>query len=116
MYIKKVFCAIMAMTAAAVYAETVKGIVDLNMYPGLEDIALAYERSEHDDLRKVALELIESRGEDRKKVNIANKAVVALQSLSDFKTIRQTVVGGEGNFVTAIYDTDPDCRVFAVMR
>ena len=103
-----------AIFAATVCAETFKGAVSVSLYPSVEELAQAYAKSEDADWRKVAADLIASRGEVQKKTSIANKAVVELQTLSGFNTIRKVVVGDDGSFSIEHVDKDSDCRVFCV--
>jgi len=109
---KFLFSVAMAIAAASACAEAVKGVVGVSLYPSIEDVALAYERSAERDLRKVSFELAESQAEASKKIIIDGKSVVELQTLPGFKTLRKAVVGKNGEYVTEIKDEDPDCRVF----
>ena len=110
---KLLFCALLAMGLSEIIADdVVKGKVGFSLYPTIEDIADAYEKSETDDLRCVAADLVSSRNVERKKYSLANAAEVELQALPGFKVLRKVKVNDKGEYITKIKDDDPDCRVF----
>ena len=110
---KLLFCAWLSMVLSEIRADdVVKGKVGFSLYPTIEDIADAYEKSETDDLRCVAADLVSSRNVERKKYSLANAAEVELQALPGFKVLRKVKVNDKGEYITKIKDDDPDCRVF----
>lgn len=110
---KLMFCVVLFMVATVVNAdEAVKGMIGFSLYPTIEDIAAAYEKSEMDDLRCVVADLVSSRNVERKKYSLANAAEVELQALPGFKVLRKVKVNDKGEYITKIKDDDPDCRVF----
>ena len=90
---KLLFCALLSMVLSEIRADdVVKGKVGFSLYPTIEDIADAYEKSETDDLRCVAADLVSSRNVERKKYSLANAAEVELQALPGFKVLRKVKV------------------------
>ena len=89
---KLLFCALLSMVLSEIRADdVVKGKVGFSLYPTIEDIADAYEKSETDDLRCVAADLVSSRNVERKKYSLANAAEVELQALPGFKVLRKVM-------------------------
>lgn len=112
MSMKIVAGVVFALIATVAYAKTYTGSVSLSLYPSIEEFAKAYAESEEPDLEKTASELIASRIQASKGLNIANKAVIELQTVPGFKTIRKAVVVDNQSFKIEHMDDDPECRVF----
>ncbi len=101
-----------AVFSTACGADVVKGHVGLSMYPSVEDVARAYEESDSANFEEVAMKLVESRNAAREKIDLANSAVVELQTLPGFTTLRKVTVDDNSRYETEIKDEEPGCRVF----
>ena len=105
-------CVVASIVSFVVCADVVKGRVCLIPFPSIEEFAQAYDTAKSADIKQVASELVTAKFNAKGVVDVANIAVVELQSLPEFKVLKKTTVGDKAEYIMQIGKGGPDCRVF----
>jgi len=112
----RVLFVVLAMVSITVKAERVKCGVGFVLSPTIEDVAAAYDKSDCQNLLQVSDDLRKAFGVLEKKFTLEKNAVVELQALPGFRTLRTSAVSADGNYSVDITDEDPDCRLFCACK